>query len=51
MNNSLSPVIYLSHGGGPLPLLGDPGHQNLITILKELTPPTKPDAILIISAH
>ena len=51
MNGNLSPVIYLSHGGGPLPLLGDPGHQNLITILKELTPPAKPAAILVISAH
>ena len=51
MSNTLSPVIYLSHGGGPLPLLGDPGHQNLIAILKELTPPIKPAAILVISAH
>ena len=44
-------VIYLSHGGGPLPLLGDPGHQNLIAMLKELTPPIKPAAILVVSAH
>jgi len=29
-------VVFLSHGGGPLPLLGDPGHQNLVTYLQEL---------------
>ena len=32
-----SPVLYLSHGGGPLPLLGDKGHQNLINFIREVT--------------
>src|SRR3989304_3217423 len=45
-------VLYLSHGGGPLPLLGDKGHQNLINFLGEVTPALgKPSAILVISAH
>ena len=50
--NRLSSVLYLSHGGGPLPLLGDKGHQNLINFIREVTPSfTKPNAILTISAH
>ena len=52
-SNSLpGSVIYLSHGGGPLPLLGDKGHQNMINMIKEVTPTLiKPAAILVISAH
>jgi aromatic ring-opening dioxygenase catalytic subunit (LigB family) len=51
-NNILSPVLYLPHGGGPLPLLGDKDHEDLISFLKEI-PQTiaRPSAILIISAH
>jgi 4,5-DOPA dioxygenase extradiol len=48
----LSSVLYLSHGGGPLPLLGDKGHQNLINFMREVTPTlATPTAILVISAH
>ena len=52
-SNSLrSSVLYLSHGGGPLPLLGDKCHQNMINMIKEVTPTIiKPAAILVISAH
>jgi 4,5-DOPA dioxygenase extradiol len=47
-----SPVLYLSHGGGPLPLLGDKGHQNLVNFIREVTPTLGiPTAILVISAH
>jgi len=50
--SSLAPVLYLSHGGGPLPLLGDPAHQELINCLEHVvTLFTKPAAILVISAH
>jgi 4,5-DOPA dioxygenase extradiol len=50
--NTPSPVLYLSHGGGPLPLLGDTGHQNLINFFRDITPTLgKPSAILVISAH
>jgi 4,5-DOPA dioxygenase extradiol len=45
-------VLYLSHGGGPLPLLGDPAHTHLIQVIKEITISLPmPDAILVISAH
>ncbi len=46
------PVLYLSHGGGPLPLLGEPGHARLVRFLEWL--PTQlphPRAIVVISAH
>ncbi|GAA6133635.1 class III extradiol ring-cleavage dioxygenase [Oceaniserpentilla sp. 4NH20-0058] len=45
-------TVFLSHGGGPMPLLGDPGHKQLITGLKSL--PDKlitPKAIVVFSAH
>lgn len=47
-----SPVLYLSHGGGPLPLLADSGHQEMINFVKTVTQTLgKPSAILVISAH
>jgi len=45
-------IIYFSHGGGPLPLLGDQGHAAMIKFMKDL--PTRfprPDAIIVVSAH
>ena len=52
MLSNPSPVIYIPHGGGPLPLLGDPGHQALVTFLQALPKSlAKPKAILVISAH
>ena len=51
-NTPLTPVLYLSHGGGPLPLLGDKDHQGMINFIEEVTPFLgKPSAILVISAH
>ncbi len=45
-------VLFLSHGGGPLPLLGDPGHREMVAFLDHLRPLLgRPDAILIASAH
>ena len=45
-------IIYFSHGGGPLPILGDPGHKAMVDFMKKLPSQlTKPDAILVISAH
>ncbi|MGL1893088.1 MAG: dioxygenase [Spirochaetaceae bacterium] len=44
-------IIYLSHGGGPLPLLGDPSHKTMISFMKECKTAKKPDAVLVISAH
>jgi len=51
-SKSPAPVLYLPHGGGPLPLLGDPGHADLVAFLQSITSQLgKPEAILIISAH
>lgn len=45
-------IVYFSHGGGPLPILGDPGHQAMVDFMKKLPSQLrKPDAILVISAH
>ena len=47
-----SHVLYLSHGGGPLPLLGDEGHIEMVSCLQEIAAKmAKPSAILVISAH
>jgi aromatic ring-opening dioxygenase catalytic subunit (LigB family) len=45
-------ILFISHGGGPLPLMGDPSHQGLVTQLKTWSKIIKrPKAILLISAH
>lgn len=45
-------IIYLSHGGGPLPLLGDAGHVKMVSCLQGLAAKIpKPSAILVVSAH
>lgn len=45
-------LIYLSHGGGPLPILGDKSHAGMVEFMKHL-PGTlrEPEKILVISAH
>jgi 4,5-DOPA dioxygenase extradiol len=48
----VSPVLFLPHGGGPLPLLGDRGHARLVRFLETIaTDLGEPSAILVISAH
>jgi 4,5-DOPA dioxygenase extradiol len=50
--NQRARVVYLSHGGGPLPLLGDPGHRAMLDFMERLPSQiARPDAILVISAH
>lgn len=45
-------VLFVSHGGGPLPLLGDPQHQELVAQLQGISEQLeKPKAILVVSAH
>jgi 4,5-DOPA dioxygenase extradiol len=45
-------IVYFSHGGGPLPILGDPSHKAMIDFMKRLPDQLrKPEAILVISAH
>lgn len=47
----MSKVLYLSHGGGPLPLLQPESHANMIQYYKEFGKDYKPDAIVVFSAH
>lgn len=51
MNNKAT-ILYIPHGGGPLPLLDEPGHADLNRFLRGF-PGTipRPDAIVVISAH
>lgn len=45
-------IVYLSHGGGPLPLLGDPGHDAMVAFMRRLGQRLRrPQAVLVVSAH
>lgn len=45
-------VVYLSHGAGPMPVLGDPGHTEMVANLKHLAASLpRPAAIVLVSAH
>ncbi|KAG6357297.1 hypothetical protein INS49_015175 [Diaporthe citri] len=51
-------VVSVSHGGGPMPVLGDPGHASIVRSLKKRVPeilklgtPEAPRAIVVVTAH
>lgn len=45
-------ALFLSHGGGPLPLLGDAAHTEMVSCLKEIAESiSRPSAIIVVSAH
>lgn len=45
-------AIFISHGGGPLPLLGDNEHEQMVDCLRDIAGSfERPAAILVISAH
>jgi aromatic ring-opening dioxygenase catalytic subunit (LigB family) len=45
-------ALFLSHGGGPLPLLGDKSHEEMVQCLKEIAATIeKPSVIIMVSAH
>lgn len=51
MNNRTT-VLYIPHGGGPLPLLDDPAHGSLKRFLRDYPASIdRPDAIVVFSAH
>ena len=51
-NEDKGQIVYFSHGGGPLPILGDKSHKAMIDFMIQLPNRlVKPDAILVISAH
>ena len=48
----VAPVLFLPHGGGPLPVLGDPSHAALTRFMQGIPARLgRPRAILAISAH
>jgi aromatic ring-opening dioxygenase catalytic subunit (LigB family) len=45
-------AIFISHGGGPLPVLGDPDHREMVEHLRDIAQSIrKPSGIVVISAH
>jgi aromatic ring-opening dioxygenase catalytic subunit (LigB family) len=45
-------IVYFSHGGGPLPILGDASHKAMIDFMTQLPSLLrKPELVLVISAH
>ena len=51
-SNSDVTVLYIPHGGGPLPLLGHPGHRELVDFLTAIPGQfERPEVIVVISAH
>ena len=48
----LAPAIFANHGGGPMPILGDPGHADLTQTLKSMQPwVNELKAIILVTAH
>ena len=45
-------AVYFSHGGGPLPILGDASHQAMVEFMTRLPAQLAlPEAIVVVSAH
>jgi len=45
-------ALFLSHGGGPLPVLGDPSHADMVRELGSIAANIeRPRAIIMVSAH
>lgn len=45
-------ALFLSHGGGPLPLLGDESHLEMVARLHDIAAAiARPSAIIVVSAH
>lgn len=50
--SGLRRALFVSHGGGPLPLLGDPGHAEMVSCLRTIAQTIpRPSAIVVVSAH
>jgi aromatic ring-opening dioxygenase catalytic subunit (LigB family) len=46
------PVLFVPHGGGPMPLLGDASHRELTAFIQSVSANLpQPKAILVITAH
>jgi len=45
-------IIYIPHGGGPLPVMGHEGHLKLVKFLRQIPEQLPlPEAVAVISAH
>lgn len=52
MRDNLMPVLFVPHGGGPMPLLGEENHRDLSVFLQEVSASLpRPKAIVVITAH
>jgi aromatic ring-opening dioxygenase catalytic subunit (LigB family) len=52
MTHSLMPVVFVPHGGGPMPLLGDANHRELTKFMQSLAEDLpRPKAIVVVTAH
>ncbi len=48
----LMPVLFVPHGGGPMPLMDEPNHRQLTAFLRSVGDELpRPKAILVITAH
>ncbi|CAD2214228.1 Catalytic LigB subunit of aromatic ring-opening dioxygenase, putative [Angomonas deanei] len=55
-NSNLYPALYICHGGGPLPVLGDRDHKHMVDKWREhvraiVSKHGPPKAIAVVSAH
>ncbi|KAB2913566.1 MAG: dioxygenase [Hyphomicrobiaceae bacterium] len=49
---TMGQILFIPHGGGPLPLLGDPGYARLAAALRELGAAVAgAKAIIVVTAH
>ena len=45
-------ILYIPHGGGPLPLMGEPSHDEIVQYLRGVDAQLgRPRAIVVVSAH
>lgn len=52
MSDKIMPVLFVPHGGGPMPLLGEANHRELTAFMQSVSATLPhPSAILVISAH
>jgi aromatic ring-opening dioxygenase catalytic subunit (LigB family) len=52
MSNSTMPVLFVPHGGGPMPLLGEANHRELTAFMKSISADLpQPTAIVVVTAH
>jgi 4,5-DOPA dioxygenase extradiol len=52
MNGNRAKILYFSHGGGPLPILGDASHKAMVDFMLKLPDRLRKfESIIVISAH